>query len=140
MVMINLAMIYISLLSSCHLQAILLIREHEASYNALCLALEQGKGVGDSILAIEDNLPLELPSKKRIADRANRKKMMESDLVMRYVQKLTWKVGGIESVEYEGDMIKGANPHEAPVKGMYAKSYIEIRKITQLMQQSRVRS
>jgi hypothetical protein len=36
-----------------HKQAILLIREHEASYKALCGALEQGKSVGDAILAIE---------------------------------------------------------------------------------------
>lgn len=96
------------------MQAILLIREHEKSYDALCLALEEGKSVGDAILAIEENLPSVLPSSQRINDRKIRKKTMESDLLMRYIQKITWKVGGIESVNYEGNVIIGDNPHEGP--------------------------
>jgi hypothetical protein len=96
------------------MQAILLIREHEKSYDALCLALEEGKSVGDAILAIEENLPTVLPSSQRINDRKMRKKTMESDLLMRYIQKITWKVGGIESVNYDGNVIIGDNPHEGP--------------------------
>jgi hypothetical protein len=96
------------------MQAILLIREHEKSYDALCLALEEGKSVGDAILAIEENLPTVLPSSQRINDRKMRKKTMESDLLMRYIQKITWKVGGIESVNYDGNVIVGDNPHEGP--------------------------
>ena len=94
------------------MQAILLIKEHENSYNALCVALEEGKSVGDAILAIEDNLPILLPSAVRITDRKNRKKTMESDLLMRYIQKITWKVGGIDAVEYDGNIILGENPHD----------------------------
>ena len=94
------------------MQAILLIREHEKAYDALCVALEEGKSVGDAILAIEENLPTVLPSLQRIDDRKNRKKTMESDLLMRYIQKVTWKVGGIEAAEYEGNVILGENPHE----------------------------
>lgn len=94
------------------MQAILLIREHEKAYDALCIALEEGKSVGDAILAIEENLPTVLPSLQRIDDRKNRKKTMESDLLMRYIQKVTWKVGGIEAAEYEGNVILGENPHE----------------------------
>ena len=94
------------------MQAILLIREHEASYDALCTALEEGKSVGDAIQAIENNLPIVLPSLQRILDRKTRKKTMESDLLMRYIQKVTWKVGGIEEVEYDGNIILGENPHE----------------------------
>jgi hypothetical protein len=147
------------------MQAILLIKEHEKSYDALCVALEEGKDVGDCILSIEDNLPMVLPSAQRITDRKIRKKTMESDLLMRYIQKITWKVGGIKispntnsspnpnpnpnsnphpnsnpnpnsysspnpnsnpnpnpnpnykvgginAVEYEGNIIQGPNPHE----------------------------
>ena len=94
------------------MQAILLIREHEDSYDALCTALEEGKSVGDAIQAIENNLPIVLPSLQRILDRKTRKKTMESDLLMRYIQKVTWKVGGIEEVEYDGNIILGENPHE----------------------------
>ena len=96
------------------MQAILLIKEHEKSYDALCVALEKGESVGDAILAIEENLPFVLPSSQRIGDRKTRKKTMESDLLMRYIQKITWKVGGIESVEYQGNVILGNNPHEGP--------------------------
>jgi hypothetical protein len=96
------------------MQAILLIREHEKSYAALCLALEEGKSVGDAILAIEENLPTVLPSAQRINERKIRKKTMESDLLMRYIQKITWKVGGIESVNYDGNVIVGDNPHDGP--------------------------
>ena len=85
------------------MQAILLIKEHQASYTALCNAIEAGKSVGDCVLAIEENLPAVLPSAQRIEDRKDRKKTMESDQLMRYIQKVTFKVGGIESTDYATD-------------------------------------
>ena len=71
--------------------------------------------VGDAILAIESNLPSSLPSLQRTEDRKQKKKTMEMDLLMRYIQKVTWRVGGIAPVEYDGNVIKGQNPHESKV-------------------------
>jgi hypothetical protein len=99
------------------MQSILLLREHQSAFDALIQALEQGKGVGDCVLAIEENLPQTLPSKKRIEEKKRRKKAQESEMLMKYIQKVTWKVGGILNAEYDGNTIKGPNPHEqaAPV-------------------------
>jgi hypothetical protein len=47
------------------LQAMLVLREHRESYDALVECLEQGKGLGDCIVAIESALPEELPSTQR---------------------------------------------------------------------------
>ena len=46
-------------------------------------------------MAIENNLPEVLPSTMRIRVRDVKRKTMERDLLLRYVQKQTWKVGGI---------------------------------------------
>jgi len=78
------------------LQALLLIREHQASYDALVKALEEGKGVGDIVMAIEDNLPAALPSAARNKEREAKRKMRETDLLLKYIQKMTYRVGGIE--------------------------------------------
>ena len=67
------------------MQAILLIREHQASFDALVEALEGGCGVGDAVLAIEQNLPAMLPAATRQEERKKQKKAMELDLLMRYV-------------------------------------------------------
>ena len=77
------------------LQAILLIKEHQESYNALVDALNKGLPLGDCIMAIENNLPEVLPSEMRIRVRDVKRKTMERDMLLRYVQKQTWKVGGI---------------------------------------------
>ena len=97
------------------MQAILLIREHQASYDALVKALEEGNGVGDAVLAIEQNLPSSLPALQRVEDRKQKKKTMELDMLMRYIQKVTWRVGGIAPVAYDGNVIKGRNPHESKI-------------------------
>jgi len=57
--------------------------------------LNKGLPLGDCILAIENNLPEVLPSTMRIRVRDVKRKTMERDLLLRYVQKQTWKVGGI---------------------------------------------
>ena len=77
-------------------QALGLIKEHKASYDAAVAALEAGKGVGDVVLAIEANLPTQLPAAGRIQERAERKRKIERDALIRYVQKMTWSVGGME--------------------------------------------
>jgi len=77
------------------LQAVSLIQEHKDAYLAVVAALEAGQGVGDVVLAIEANLPEALPALQRSASRAARKRRMESDALLRYVQKMTWNVDGI---------------------------------------------
>ena len=81
------------------LQAILLLREHKSSYDALAIAMAEGRGLGDCVLAIEEHLPQTMPSAERRAEREAKKKSMESDMMSRYIQKMTWKVGGIEEME-----------------------------------------
>lgn len=98
------------------MQAILLIREHEASYKALCIALEEGSKVGDLILAIEENLPQTLPSSTRSVDQKMKMKDMESNLLMKYIQKITNRVGGINKVEYVGNVISNDNANRDLVK------------------------
>ena len=88
------------------LQAILLIKEHMNSYNALVKALEEKKSVGDCVAAIEDNLPAELPATKRVEAKVARKKVSERDSLLRYIQRMTWSVGGIEK-EVEEKSVEG---------------------------------
>eukprot|EP01039_Chlorochromonas_danica_P002681 gene2681-2930_t len=80
------------------LQAISLIQEHRAAFDALAKALEEGKGVGDAVRAIEDNLPKELPAYLRHLERQEERKIEEHNQLLRFVQKMTWKVGGVENV------------------------------------------
>lgn len=91
------------------LQAILIIREHQASFDALAKALEDKKGIGDVIEAIEKNLPEDLPSKKRIEIRKQKVKDSEVDVLMRYVQRMTWRVGGIDHAPE--DVVNGDQPY-----------------------------
>lgn len=81
-------------------QAILLIKEHQESYEALVSVLESGRdvGVGEAVLAIESHLPEVLPSKQRIEARKKSDKIRERDVLLRYVQRMTWRVGGIQSM------------------------------------------
>ena len=79
-------------------QAILLIKEHQESYDALVEALRQKKSVGDCVKAIEDNLPQLLPALARKGERENTRRRRDTDMLMRYVQKMTYMVGGIEKV------------------------------------------
>ena len=75
------------------MQAILLIREHQASFDALVEALERGAGVGDAVLAIEEHLPATLPAVGRQEERKKQKKAMELDLLLRYVDRHTpWRI------------------------------------------------
>ena len=57
--------------------------------------MNKGLPLGDCIMAIENNLPEVLPSTMRIRVRDVKRKTMERDLLLRYVQKQIWKVGGI---------------------------------------------
>ena len=77
------------------LQAILLIREHRESYDALVKVLEEGKGIGDAVLAIEQNLPSTLPSALRQEGKRDLLKKQEEDTLMKFIQRMTWKVGGV---------------------------------------------
>lgn len=77
-------------------QAILLIKEHRAAYDALVNALEEKKSIGDCVIAIEENLPSALPSAKRVEERRARKMAIERDSILRYIQRMTWSVGGID--------------------------------------------
>ncbi|KAJ1429317.1 hypothetical protein B484DRAFT_449459 [Ochromonadaceae sp. CCMP2298] len=77
------------------LQAVQLIREHRASYDAATEALMRGAGVGDVVLAIEANLPADLPALQRGQQRTERRRRMEMDALTRYVQKMTSSVGGV---------------------------------------------
>lgn len=81
------------------MQAILLIKEHINSYNALVKALEEKKSVGDCVFAIEENLPAELPSAKRLEARRLKRKAIERDSILRFIQRMTWSVGGIDETE-----------------------------------------
>ena len=57
--------------------------------------LEEGKGVGECVAAIERNLPKALPSEERRARREELKKEMEKSRYVRYIESMTKKVGGI---------------------------------------------
>lgn len=67
------------------MQATLLIKEHKQAYDALIDVLKAGGGVGDAIIAIEDNLPSELPSRLRASAKKERKKKSENEQVKRYI-------------------------------------------------------
>lgn len=86
-------------------QAILLIREHQASFDALVKVLEEKKGVGEAILAIEQNLPEVLPSVQRIEQRKIKQKTADMDVLMRFIQKMTWRVGGLENNHNADDAV-----------------------------------
>lgn len=81
------------------LQAILLIREHKASYDALVECLLRGAGVGDCVAAIEANLPVSLPAVQRKQQRDAKKKEAEREKYIKYIQTVTRKVGGVERQE-----------------------------------------
>jgi len=86
-------------------QAFLLIKEHKASYDALVKILTEKAGtgdvtsVGDLVQVIEKNLPSTLPSESRLQEKENRRKKAEVDLLLRYVQKMTWRAGGLDQSE-----------------------------------------
>eukprot|EP00607_Mallomonas_marina_P000778 CAMPEP_0182431350 /NCGR_PEP_ID=MMETSP1167-20130531/48508_1 /TAXON_ID=2988 /ORGANISM="Mallomonas Sp, Strain CCMP3275" /LENGTH=585 /DNA_ID=CAMNT_0024617595 /DNA_START=82 /DNA_END=1836 /DNA_ORIENTATION=+ len=80
------------------LQALLLIKEHQMAYDALLDTLQTGGGVGDCVEAIEKNLPEVLPSDRRIREREERLKRIENDKMLRYIQRMTWRAGGVEAV------------------------------------------
>lgn len=81
------------------LQAILLIREHKGAFDAVVKGLEENKSVGDIIFDLEQQLPKELPSQKRIRERNLRNKQRESNFLLRFIQNKTWMVGGIQEGE-----------------------------------------
>ena len=76
-------------------QAILLIKEHQASYDALVKMLQEGRGVGDAVLAIEANLPSILPTAQRMQERINKRKKRDMEALMRFVQRRIYRAGGI---------------------------------------------
>jgi hypothetical protein len=78
------------------LQAILILREHEASYEALVAALQAGDGVGDCVQAIEKNLPVDLPAAKRVSAKELRKASADMNAIFNFVRKATFNAGGIE--------------------------------------------
>ena len=83
-------------------QALLLIKEHQASYDAVVETLQEAavKGetcpVGTLVEAIERNLPEVLPADKRARDIRTKRKLAERNLIKQYVEKMTYKAGGIE--------------------------------------------
>ena len=77
-------------------QALLLIREHQESYNALYKALCENKPVGDCVLAIEQHLPKHLPSLQRSEEKKKSDRNAERAGLLKFVQRLTYKVGGID--------------------------------------------
>ncbi len=100
------------------LQAILLIKEHEKSFNALVEALNEGKSIGDCIYAIEANLPEVLPSEVRKQEQIMRNKVQENDAYIRYIQKMTWKVGGLEPLTPES-----SSKYDIGLDGFIKKEY-----------------
>jgi len=86
-------------------QALLLIKEHQRAYDALFEALCENKSVGDCVLAIERNLPPVLPALERSEQRKNMMKELERNSLLNFVQKITYRVGGLEDdSESESDM------------------------------------
>ena len=77
-------------------QALLLIREHQESYDALYMALCENKPVGDCVLAIEQHLPKHLPSLQRSEEKKKSDRNAERAGLLKFVQRLTYKVGGID--------------------------------------------
>lgn len=96
-------------------QAILLLREHQDSYDALVEVLKKGNaaGVGDAVLAIEAALPASLPSAARIAEKEGKRKRRESDALLRYVQRKTYMVGGIAPSSVDSSQVAGENFDES---------------------------
>jgi len=94
------------------LQSLLLIKEHQAAYDALFQELSAGGGVGDCVLAIESNLPETLPSSLRIAEREKRLKRIETDRMLRYVQRMTWRAGGIDPAPEPDALFSTASDHD----------------------------
>lgn len=76
----------------------------------------QGSSVGNLIIAIEENLPQILPSSTRSAAQKMKLKDMESTLLMKYIQKITNRVGGIKKAEYSGNVISNMNENRDLVK------------------------
>jgi hypothetical protein len=64
------------------LQSLILLREHEDSYNALVVALDGGSSIGECIECIEDHLPMTLPSDIRIIEKG--KKIVKAEIIKLY--------------------------------------------------------
>merc|ERR1712070_613351 len=60
-------------------------------------------GIGDAVFAIENGLPIVLPSTIRNKDNIKKMREREINQVVRYTQKMTWDQGGILDSEYEYD-------------------------------------
>lgn len=121
------------------LQSILLIREHRAAYDALVEGLTEGKGIGDLIFEIEKHLPKELPSTVRAKERAEKKKSSEIDLLMRFVQNRTWRVGGIQKDDPNKAAAVAestASVDEEPFQNMNQDSVKEFARRMQYLQQA----
>eukprot|EP01038_Epipyxis_sp_PR26KG_P007447 gene7447-10148_t len=91
------------------MQAILLIREHQDSYDALVDALSTNQPVGNAIIAIEENLPKVLPSTKRLEERKTKKKESENINLMRHVQRMTWQANGITPIIPKSDELTSSS-------------------------------
>lgn len=76
-------------------QAVLLIREHQASYDALAeLLIKQGGGpvVGNAVMAIEQALPVGFtPPLARANEREGKRKKREVDALLRFVQRRVYQ-------------------------------------------------
>ena len=83
-------------------QALLLIREHKDAYNALVSTLQAASNrgevcqVGTLIQAIEENLPDTLPCQVREEELEVKRLAAERGLIKQYIDKMTFKVGGIQ--------------------------------------------
>lgn len=90
-------------------QALLLIKEHQKSYDALFEALCENKSVGDCVLAIERNLPTVLPALERSEQRKAMLKEMERSSLLNFVQKITYRVGGLDDDESHSEAAADAS-------------------------------
>jgi len=76
-------------------QAVLLIREHQASYDALAeLLIKEGGGpvVGNAVMAIEQALPVGFtPPLARANEREGKRKKREVDALLRFVQRRVYQ-------------------------------------------------
>ena len=81
-------------------QAIQLLREHQASYDALVEVLSQQRGdgepiVGEAVKAIEAALPSSPAPAVRVKEREGKRRRREVDALMRFVQRRSYIAGGI---------------------------------------------
>lgn len=105
-------------------QALLLIKEHQKAYDALFEALCENKSVGDCVLVIERNLPAVLPARERSEQRKSLIKELERNSLLSFVQKITYRVGGLEESPIEVEAGADADITGSPSTELTKEGYI----------------